>query len=64
MSGSFSLFGSFPERTRRSRIVESRGGCGAAQHSLGDVVVQKRRAVAGRKHVGTGGEAGAAFLFA
>jgi hypothetical protein len=48
-----------------ARPIESRAGGGAAQHSLGDVVVEKRRAVAGREHViGTAGEAGAAFVLA
>jgi hypothetical protein len=40
--------------------IEPRTGGGAAQHTLGHVVVQKRRAVAGREHVvGAAREAGA-----
>jgi len=43
--------------------VETRDCCGAAKHTLGDVVVEKRRAVCCREHViGTAREAGAAFM--
>ena len=43
--------------------VEPRAGGGAAKHTLGHVVVQKRRAVAGREHVvGAAREAGAASV--
>jgi hypothetical protein len=43
--------------------VESSAGGGAAKHTLGDVVVEKRRAVAGREHiVGAAREAGTAFV--
>jgi hypothetical protein len=45
--------------------IEPCAGGGAAQHTLGDVVVEKRRAVAGREHVvGAAREAGAAFVLA
>jgi len=45
------------------RPVEPGAGGGAAKHTLGDVVVEKRRAVACREHeIGTASEAGAAFV--
>jgi hypothetical protein len=45
--------------------IEPCAGGGAAKHTLGHVVVQKRRAVAGREHVvGAAREAGAAFVLA
>jgi hypothetical protein len=48
-----------------ARPVEPGVGGGAAEHPLGDVVVQKRRAVAGREHViGTARETGPASVLA
>ncbi len=45
--------------------IEPCAGGGAAKHTLGHVVVQKRRAVTGREHVvGAAREAGAAFVLA
>jgi hypothetical protein len=43
--------------------VEACAGGGAAKHTLGDLVVEKRRAVCCREHViGTAREAGTAFV--
>jgi hypothetical protein len=47
-----------------ARPIEPRATGGAAEDTLGDVVVEKRRAAAGREHVvGAAREAGTTFVF-